>query len=619
MKRILGIISLLFIIVGLSATPVSRRKITLKYCDKVEPASWWSGMKNSELMLTFSGPNVSRYDLLSGDIDFRIIRTETVSNPDYLFAYIDISQAAPGKYILYLKGPLGLQRIEYELKSREYGSADRKSFGSQDVVYLIMPDRFANGDPKNDNVDGYIQGVDYSNLQQRQGGDIQGIIDHLDYISELGMTALWTTPLFEDNDENYSYHHYATTNLYKIDPRFGTNDDFRRLVDECHAHDLKYIMDVVPNHFNVRYWSENIPDSSWLNTWPSFTRTNYQLSAQTDPHASKSDKMQLEKGWFDSNMADLDLNNNILFDYIRQAYIYWIEFTGLDGLRVDTYPYNDLNAVSRLMFSIRDEYPNINIVGECWVKSMPEMAYYQSGNNNKDGFDSGMPSVMDFMLKDYLEQAFVETESWNTGLIRFYSHFAQDFALADPNLVMNMLDNHDMSRYSNAVKRDPRLYKMGLAMLAVVRGFPQYYYGDEIMIDCGPGSYEDARYRFPGGWKEDRHNAFKSETRSETENDIYGYLKKILRFRKESDALKYGKMMQFIPQNGIYCLFRYTDNQKVMIVVNNNTTDTEVDISRFDEMECVGTEVRNIITDKTFVLSEKEIFPHKSVTILEFR
>lgn len=617
MKKIFASILFFLAVVGVMATPAPRKKINLKYYDKVEPASWWAGMKNQELMLTFSGENVSRYELLSDSPEFRIIRTELVENPDYMFAYIDISEAEPGVYALYLRGPRGLQRIDYELKEREEGSAERESFGSQDAVYLIMPDRFANGNLKNDKVEGYVESTDLSSLQKRQGGDIQGIINHLDYISDLGITAIWTTPLLDDNDDKYSYHHYATTDIYKVDPRFGTNDDFRRLVDECHAHGLKYIMDIVPNHLNVRYWSE-VPDSSWLNRWDTFTRTNYQLSVQTDPHASQADKLLLEKGWFDTNMADLNLNNQLLFDYLRQAYIYWIEFTGLDGLRVDTYPYNDLDAVSRLMRSIRDEYPNLNIVGECWVKSVPEMAYYQSGNNNKDGFDSGMPSVMDFILKDYLEWVFNEEESWNSGLIRFYSHFAQDFALANPNLVMNMLDNHDMSRYSNAVKRDPKLYRMGLALLAVVRGFPQYYYGDEIMIDCGPGSYEDVRYRFPGGWNDDIRSAFTPETRSFVENGIYNYLKSILQFRKTSDALKYGKMMQFIPQNSVYCMFRYTDNQKVMVVVNNNDYVREVDITRFNEMDCVGAKVENIVSGEIKILSEKETFPGKTVTIFNF-
>jgi glycosidase len=339
----------------------------------------------------------------------------------------------------------------------------------------------------------------------------------------------------------------------------------------------------------------------------------------TDPHASKADKDQLQKGWFDVNMADLNYNNRLLFDYVLQSYIYWAELTGLDGFRVDTYPYNDLNLASQMMAGIRREYPNMNLVGECWVKSIPEMAYFQTGNNNRDGFDSQLPSIMDFILKDWLEMAFVEGEAWDKGMIRFYNHFAQDFALPNPDLVMNMLDNHDMARYSNAVKDDVKLIKMGMAMLATVRGYPQYYYGDEILIDGKGGSYEDARHCFPGGWAHHEKNAFDPKQRTKEQKEVYNYLRSILQFRKTSEALCYGKMTHFLPDDGVYCFFRYTDNQKVMVVVNSNEKAKKLNLERFNEMDIVGHQARNVATGRMVNLKETHKFEGKTVTILEIK
>lgn len=591
------------------------------YCRSVKPDFWWAGMRNTELQLMLCGDNISQCRVsVDSKSRAKVLRTERTSNPDYLFVYLDTKRVRPGTYSLTVTGVDGVQTIQYCFRQREPNSAYRPGFGQADAVYLLMPDRFANGDTTNDNIDGYRQGVVLNDLHQRQGGDIEGIIRHLGHIADIGMTALWTTPLFDDDDVRYSYHHYATTDLYRIDPRFGTNRDFRRLVDSCHAYSLKYIMDIVPNHLNPLYkWGSGLPDSAWMHRWNSFTRTNYQLCAQTDPHASVADKSLLVNGWFDTNMVDLNLYNHLLADYLRQAYIYWIEYTGLDGLRVDTYPYNDIEAVANLLKGIRYEYPNLNLVGECWVKSVPELAYYQSGTLNRDGFDSQLTSVIDFILKDWLEMSFNEDEGWNRGMLRFYFHFAQDFIYSRPDLIMNMVDNHDLSRYGNAVGYNPQLYKMGIALIALVRGYPQYYYGDELMLDGRGGSYEDCRHRFPGGWPGDKADKFTAGGRTDTENDIYNYLRTVLQFRKHSEALTQGKMLQFIPQNGIYCFFRYTDSQKVMVVVNNNSQPTEVDLNRFDEMGVVGHSAYDVMAGQHIRLGEHRTFQPKTVTILDIK
>lgn len=612
MKRVAVLCFLLVQLLGLCAFGAG-------YCRSVSPRVWWAGMRNAEVQLMLYGKGVGQCGVaVEENVGVGIARVERTAHPDYLFVYLDTKEAREGTFAIMLSGADGVQVLDYTLLPREANSANRQSFGQQDAVYLIMPDRFANGNTANDVVDGYIEGVDTTNLHKRQGGDIQGIIDHLDYIADLGMTAVWTTPLFDDNDTKYSYHHYAATDLYNVDPRLGTNSDFKRLVDSCHSHNLKYILDIVPNHINVRYkWGGGVPDTSWYKQWNEFTRTNYQLCAQTDPYASQADKNLLVNGWFDTNMADLDLSNTLLADYIRQAYIYWIEYTGLDGIRVDTYPYNDVEYVAKLLEGIRFEYPNMNLVGECWVKSVPELAYYQSGSLNRNGFDSQLPSVIDFILKDYLEWSFVEEEGWNKGMLRFYFHFAQDFAYARPDLIMNMVDNHDLSRYGNAVDYNPELYKMGISLIALVRGFPQYYYGDEIMLEGRGGSYEDYRHRFPGGWAGDKLDKFTREGRNETEEDVRSHLKTLLDFRKSSEALTHGKMMQFIPYDGIYCIFRYTDNDKVMVVVNNNAVDKEVDLTRFGEMGIVGRRAYDVMNKKDVKLAEKYTFKAKTVTVFD--
>lgn len=613
------IIFFLLVFMPVFSFAMPRPKPMKHICERVEPAFWWTEMNNNILQVMFYGENIGKTKpSVNPDFNVKIDRIERTDNPDYIFIYFDLKDAKPGVFQIDFGYMSRVYHVDYELKQRVPGSRNRASFDESDAIYLLMPDRFANGNPDNDSLENFAQGVVIDNLHQRQGGDIEGIINHLDYLQKLGITALWTTPLLEDDDVNYSYHHYSTTNFYKVDARFGTNDDFRRLVDECHKHDIKYIMDIVPNHVNPRHWWNNdLPAKDWYHNWSSFTRTNYQISAATDPHASAADKKELQQGWFDTNMADLNLDNKLLFDYISQSYIYWAEFTGLDGFRVDTYPYNDINTVASLLKTIRNEYPNINIVGECWVKSVPENAYYQSGTLNRDGFDSQLSSVMDFMLKDYFEAAFVEGESWNTGLIRFYSHFAQDFAYANPNLIMNMLNNHDMNRFSIAVRRDPQLFKMGLALLAVVRGYPQYYYGDEIMLQGEPGSYEGSRHRFPGGWTSDDYNAFDTDKQNSRDKEIFNYLSAILNFRKSSEALSKGKMIQFIPRDGIYVFFRFTDNQKVMVVVNNNSVDKSVDMSRFNEMDIIGCHARDIVSNKKSVVGQNMTFPAKSVCIFE--
>jgi glycosidase len=614
MKKFIQILFLLFIVVELQAktTPLVQR---------IEPTFWWVGMNQPELLLMMYGKDISKAEISINYPGVSILHKELTDNQNYVFLYLNISkEALPGKLKIILKKDNKIQLMEYELKKRSKNSADRKSFTEADAVYLLMPDRFANGNTANDSIPGYFQGVHREIPGARHGGDIDGIISKLPYLADLGITALWTTPLFDDNDTQYSYHQYACTDYYKIDPRLGKNEDYRRLSDSCHVHNLKLIIDAVPNHCGWKHWWINdLPAKNWINTWPTYTSSNYRMTAWTDPHASESDLYKLTHGWFAPNMPDLNLQNPLLFDYLKQVYIFWMERANIDGIRVDTYPYNDIRTAARFIQSLRNEYPNMNVVGECWVKTPAEIAYYQSGNDNRDDFDSRLTSVMDFCLKDVFSEAFNENESWDGGMARFYSLYAQDFVYPNPNLIMNFLDNHDIDRFSTSVNRDVQKYKMALAMLISSRGYPQIYYGTEIMLDGIRGSYEGNRFDFPGGWKSDKRNAFTQQGRTNEENEVFDYLKKLLNYRKNNPVLQNGKMKQFIPENGIYVNFRYNNDKTVMIIANNNIADKELYLNRFKEMltnKSVGTD---IVSGKTYNVENSLSISEKSVLILELK
>lgn len=586
---------------------------------RLEPTFWWTDMQNSQLQLMIYGNNVSACEFSINYQGVTIARKILTDNPNYVFLYLNIEKnTKAGKFNITLQKDKIQQNISYELKSRRQGSADRKSFSEADAVYLLMPDRFANGNTANDSVKGYSEKANRNIAGKRHGGDIDGIISKIPYIADLGATALWTTPLFENNDTAYSYHHYGCTDYYKIDPRLGKNEDYTRLVETCHQNGLKAIIDVVPNHCcSQHWWLKDLPAKDWFNVWQTYTSSNYRMTAWTDTHASESDLQRLTHGWFAPNMPDFNLNNPLLFDYLKQVYIFWIEYANIDGMRVDTYPYNDIHVAARFIQSIRNEYPNMNVVGECWVKTPAQVAYYQSGNNNKDGFDSKLTSVMDFCLKDVFSAAFNEPESWEDGMARFYMHFAQDFVYQNPNMIMNFLDNHDIDRYSTAVKRDVQKYKMALALLMTVRGYPQIYYGTEIMLDGIPGDYQGHRFDFPGGWAADKRNAFSAEGRTDEENEIFNYTKLLLNYRKNNPVLQNGKMKQFIPENGLYIFFRYNDTKTIMVVANNNLIKSHLQLSRFAEMLAGKTTGIEITSGKTSSLLNQLTIQPKTVLVFE--
>lgn len=591
--------------------------------ERIEPPFWWTEMHNKELQLMLYGKDLGNASVTCSNEFIRIVSVESVENKNYIFVNLAFEPGIqPGKNVFTLTKNKKEITFEYELKQREENSAQRKSFDASDVIYLFMPDRFANGDPSNDSTPDTKEKPNRAYKGGRHGGDIQGIIDQLPYLSGLGVTAIWPTPLLLDDEEKYSYHGYAAADYYKIDPRFGTNELYKKLADECQKHGIKLIKDYVTNHCGTaHWWMKDLPMNDWIHQFPSFTRSNYRMSTLNDPYRSEIDLDLNNRGWFDTTMPDLKQSNPYLLTYLKQNAIWWIEYAGLDGLRIDTYPYNDKWHIAQWTKAIRDEYPNINIVGECWQHRPSEIAYWQSGTPNYDGYDSYLPSVMDFCLTDQLFEAFNESDQgWDKGVARLYHSLVTDYLYADPFNLMIMFDNHDITRYAESVKNDVDNYKLALSFLLTTRGIPQIYYGTEIMMEGSKSQGDgDIRRDFPGGWKEDSRNAFARNGRTDRENDVFDHISRLLNWRKKNPVVQFGKMTHFVPEDNIYVYFRYDEQKKVMIILNNNRKVKSLKTGRFSEMTRGFSLGMDVLTGKKLELGGEIQIEPKSALILELQ
>jgi neopullulanase len=590
--------------------------------DRIEPPFWWTGFRNSTLQLMVQGNNISSTHPSIIHSEIKILSVQKTENPDYLFITLDLSSAAPGTFeITFNKEKGNPVTTRYELRKRDPGSAERKGIDASDAIYLLMPDRFANGDTTNDNIPGMAEKKDREASEGRHGGDIKGIENHLDYLKDLGVTSLWITPLLENNQPVYSYHGYSTTDYYKVDPRFGTNDDYLRLSEEIHQQGMKLIMDMVFNHCgSEHWWMKDLPSSDWINTWPAFTRTSYRVGSITDPYVSKNDSIIFVKGWFDTTMPDLNQHNPFVKTYLIQNSIWWIEYAGIDGIRQDTYSYPFKDMMAEWDKAVLIEYPGFSIVGECWVNYPATLAYWQKNAVNKDGFNSMLPELFDFPLYDALQKSFNEAEGWNTGILRLYEILSQDFSYPDPFQLVTFADNHDVGRFFDTQNRDLRKMKMGMAFLLTTRGIPQIYYGTEILQSSG-GEKGNGSYRrdFPGGWQGDKQNKFITEGRTPGENEMFDFVKKILNWRKSNEIVQTGKLRHFVPSEGIYTYFRYTNKGAVMVVMNNNETTKTLETSKFDEILKDYKSGRDVITGETISGLSKITVEAKSVLILELK
>jgi len=593
---------------------------------KIEPTFWWSGMKNPELQLLVYGKNINNLqpEFSNG---IKIKEVKKVENPNYLFVTIDTENVAPGKFKINFKnGNNTVKTIDYEFKKRNQNSSQRSSFSSSDVMYLLMPDRFANGNPDNDNTTDTAEKSNRTNKDGRHGGDISGIIKNLDYLQDLGITTIWSTPLLEDNEPNYSYHGYAQSDYYKIDPRYGTNEDYKNLADELHKRKMKLVMDYVTNHWGSKSWIiKDLPSKDWIHIWNGgengFKRSNYRMTTQFDTNAAKIDAENCMNGWFDTTMPDMNQSNPMVVNYMAQNAIWWIEFAGLDGLRVDTYSYNDKKGIADWTKRITDEYPNLNIVGEVWMHDQAQMSYWQKDSKIAaiENYNSYLPSVMDFTLHDAIGQVFKEEPGWDSGMQRVYDNFANDFLYPDINNLLVFAENHDTNRF-NQIYSDIRDYKLAMSLILTVRGIPQLYYGSEIGMNGDKGKGDgDIRRDFPGGWKDDIQNAFTKSGRTKEQNDYFDFTKKLVNWRKGNSAIHTGKTLHYIPENNVYVYFRYNENERVMVVINNNKQDQNIDLKRFSEGIKNFTKGKDIISDKDFDLKTTLSVPAKSSLILELK
>jgi glycosidase len=592
--------------------------------EHIEPMNWWSGMKHSQIQLLLHGENISRFTVESPS--FPIVGIVKTENPNYLFVTIETKDRNSGKYpIRLLDKKKIVTTIDYELKERQYGSANRKGFTTEDVIYLLMPDRFANVYPGGDTHPETTEKADRSNPNGRHGGDIHGIFEHFDYIKELGATTIWTTPLLEDNEETYSYHGYAQSDLYKVDPRYGNIYYFQFLVQEAHRKGLKVIKDEVPNHWSSKHWMmKDLPTQTWIHQFPSFTRSSYRTSTQMDPYNSEKDKRASEDGWFDTSMPDLNQSNPLVLNYLIQNTIWWVEFAELDGLRVDTYSYNDKEAIAKWTKEIIEEYPNFNMVGEVWMHDQAQISYWQKDSpiGALQSYNSNLPSVMDFTLHDAFTQAFNESEQgWDKGMVRFYENFVNDFLYKDPNNLLIFFENHDTQRF-NEYCPNIEDYKLATTLLATTRGIPQIYYGSEIGMkgDKGKGD-ADIRRDFPGGWPGDTNNAFTDKGRTTEQKAYFDFSKKIWNWRKGKSVIHTGSFTQFLPQNNVYVYFRHNENESetVMVVINNSKEAQTLDLSRFSDLIKKHKSSLDIISGNTIPLERTLTIDSKKSFILELK
>jgi glycosidase len=598
------------------------QEITLK---RVEPPSWWTGFKNPALQIMIYGKNIGKTDPAINAPGVELKRVNRMENPDYLFLDIILSKnVQPGFFaIAFYKDKQKVTEYLYQLRKRKEGSSARKSFDASDVIYLIMPDRFSNGDPENDNIEGYLEKMDRSNPDGRHGGDIQGIMNHLDYVKDLGATTIWINPLLENNMAKYSYHGYSITDYYKIDPRFGNNDDYVALSNSIHQKGMKLIMDMVFNHCGANHWwMADLPAKDWLNQFPEFTRTSYRSSTVTDPYRSQYDSIHFLKGWFDETMPDLNQHNPFLARYLIQNSIWWIEFAGLDGIRQDTYPYSFKDFMSEWDKEVLSEYPNFNIVGECWSAYPDGIAYWQKDALNRDHFNTYLPSVFDFAMYDALKMSFNEKDGWSTGISRLYEILSRDFSYADPTHIVVFADSHDADRYLATQGQDVRKLKMAMAFILTTRGIPMIYYGTEVLLTTEKGTNGDGYKRadFPGGWKNDTINGFTGKNLSPAQVDMKQYLTHLLNWRKDKEVIHTGKLTQFIPDDGVYVYFRHNKNETVMVALNNNENDPRLlDRIKYSEFLDHFDSGKDVITGQDYNNLSKIIIQPKSALIIELK
>jgi neopullulanase len=591
--------------------------------DHLEPASWWVGMKHSRVELMVHGDAITTLKPQLAWPGVRVSEVQRVANPNYLFVTLEIADSAkPGTFdIEFSDGDRVAARHLFNLNRREPGSAIRKGFDASDAIYLIVPDRFANGHPGNDSIATLQELADRSSPDGRHGGDLAGISEHLDYIAGMGFTQLWPTPLLENNQPKFSYHGYAITDLYRIDPRFGTNEDYRSLSRSAHAKGVGLVMDVVLNHIGSNHWwMRDLPTPDWINHAGRFSPTNHRRTTVQDPHAALQDRKDFTEGWFSPGMPDLNQRNPHLATYLIQNSLWWIEYAGLSGIREDTFGYADAEFLSAWGKAVLEEYPNFSMVGEEWSASPATVAHWQRGKLNPDGHVPNMPSMMDFPVHIALRDALNEPEGTETGWIRLYEALANDYQYADASRLVVFAENHDTTRLLAHLDGDVAAFELSMAFLSTARGTPQFFYGSESLLR-GPSLRKDGEIRadMPGGRHGDRKSAFTATGLSPAELAAQTYLRKLLQWRRKNLTVQYGELTHFAPENGVYVYFRHDDRGEVMVALNRNEQPTLMKLDRFASMIRPGSRAIDVISGQQVLLRDTLNLPSRSATILEIR
>jgi glycosidase len=590
---------------------------------KVAPSFWWAGMKNPELQILLYGEDLALSDVSVSGEGIYLKETVRQDNPNYLLLYLDLSEAKAQTFQILLKYGKKKLQIPYELKSRVRRGEDVKGFTSEDVLYLIMPDRFANGNPENDVVDGMREKkIDRADAFARHGGDIQGISNHLDYIADLGVTAIWLNPTQENDMESGSYHGYAITDYYQIDRRFGSNEDFCALVEKAHERNLKVVMDMIFNHCgSENYLFKDKPSKEWFNYHSNYVQTSFKTVSVMDIHTSAYEKKIATDGWFTSVMPDFNQRNRHVARYLIQSSIWWIEYAGINGIRQDTHPYADFDFMSQWCKEVLDEYPYFNIVGETWLNSNVLVSYWQKNSKLAAPLNSNLPTVMDFPLQALMNQAFdEETGEWGGGLYKLYDYQTQDLVYANPMNLLTFLDNHDTSRFAQTdeMAKNLKRYKQAMVFLLTTRGIPQIYYGTEILMigDKGKGD-GDLRKDFPGGWQGDTRNCFAKNGRTALENEAFEFTRQLLNWRKGNQVIGKGSLKHYSIQNGVYVYQREFNGKSVVVIMNGTDDSKELDLAPYQEI-LPRENTLDILTGKDVNLSGKLRLNGRENLILNF-
>ena len=587
----------------------------------IEPPFWWTGMNNPQVQIMVHGNDIRDAVPSTDYAGVAIDSVVRLDSKNYQIIYLNVSpQAQPGTINFTFQNGKKKTKAAFELKQRD--GVQPNTFTSEDVLYLIMPDRFADGDTENNTLKdmNFPVEVDRNDPNARHGGDLKGIEKNLDYIESLGVTAIWLNPVLENDMPGGAYHGYATTDYYRVDPRFGTNEEYRALIAESHKRGIKVVMDMIFNHSGSSHpWIDDLPSKDWLNYPDGSKLTNFRLSTINDPYASNYDRTRSVKGWFVPSMPDLNQENPHLMRYLIQNSIWWIEYSKIDGIRMDTYPYADMMPMAQWITDVQKEYPGYNIVGEAWYGDVAGTAYWQRGSHiNKQG-DPNLPTVMDFPTMIIATQAFLEnTLEYGQGLNKIYNRLSLDYLYENPQNVLTFLDNHDTDRFLLTKPENLGAWKQGMAFLLTTRGIPQIYYGTELlMYGDKKKSDGDVRKDVPGGFPGDTTNEFSKEGRTALQNEAIDFLSKVAEWRKGNKAISQGSLIHFMPENGMYVYERRHNDRRAIVIMNGTDSELTIDMSIYAEILPAGTTLKDVVTGENLIIAPSMKFAPRALYILE--